>query len=213
MSVRNLFYEELKKYDINPANVKGWEVLLDSVEGPETLVVHLQNPNWPTDYDPQFVTKDPNIIRYAQISRKDIPLDSELSREQLLKRLFMTVRVYGGENREYLKLANMDYPQFMETLESRTSPEIATAIEMLETKYGINSHPETYLDYLNIRAYSELTRRFGSIPHSDFSEETGMWSTQDWADYYAHIYSEDASEDTVDPVIFWFTHKGPKLTT
>jgi len=148
MSTRNAFYEELERYGIDTSAVSKVEIKKGS-----SLVVYANN-------IPVKIS-DPYLVRLAKLTTLDVPLDSELSREQLLKRLYGTMTVFKG--------MIMPFSKFVFQTANLSTKEIGENLEELEKKNLVAEQTKIYRDGLEIRICKKLTDDFG-ISFKDFEE-------------------------------------------
>jgi hypothetical protein len=142
MSVRDAVYEELERYGISPSRISRLVIKEGS-----RLLVYLKDERKPVKIE------DPYLVRLAKLSTLNLPLDFELSREQLLKRLYGIKTVFGG--------MRIPFSKFVAQNEKVSSRELAEELENLEKKYSVSEQCRIYREGLEVAILKRLTEMFG----------------------------------------------------
>jgi hypothetical protein len=168
MSTRNAFYEELERYGFDTLAISKVEI-----EKGSTLLVYIHNKPVPID--------DPSLVKLAKLATLNVPLDSELSREQLLKRLYGIATVFEGMTTPFSKfvIRNTHLP----------TKKIAEKLEDLEKRYLAGELSKIYQEGLKIRICKKLTYKHG-ISFKDFEEimEESYPTTENLLNVLATLY-------------------------
>ncbi|MDI6806476.1 MAG: hypothetical protein QMD14_01515 [Candidatus Aenigmarchaeota archaeon] len=149
MATRKAFYEELERYGIDISDISRIKI-----EKGSSVLIYVN--------EKRVRIKEPYIVKLAKLATLNIPLDSELTREQLLKRLYGIITVFKGES--------MRFSEFKRQKAKLSTEEIGKRLEELEKKYSVAEQTKIYRGGLEIRIYKKLVENFG-LSFRDFEEE------------------------------------------
>lgn len=169
MSTRGTFYEEIRRYGIDPSEV----VKVEFKKSKEGIKVVVHTTNKPiTIADSYFVT-------LAKAAALQAPLETLFSREYLLKRLYGITTVFEGKE--------MPFSEFALFNARLSTKEIAEKLEELERKYSVDEHLKEYKDMLKIRVYKKLALTHG-LSFKDFEKDNEEATTENLVDALAYFY-------------------------
>jgi len=179
MSVRNAFDEGLKKLGIDP-------IFISRVEIREGSKLYLH-----THYGAQINVKDPSMLPYllrtAKLSTLENPFE-ELTRDELVKRMYGTSVVFHG--------LNESYQEFKERMMYEPTQKIAKELARIEGTHV----DKNYQDCLRIQIQSDLIKKNGEerkklgiiLSFEKINEEMTNLTTENLLDALINIRSVKA---------------------
>lgn len=164
MSVRKALFEELEKMGIDPSIIQRVEI-----RGGSTLLAYIMD-------NQTLKIKDPYLIRLAKLTSlyetSDPSLDSNLSREEILGRLYGIGVVYKG--------TDIPFTEFCKKLVGKSNWELGQELDGLEEAHKID---DKHTEFLKIKLYGSLLKQGGfGMSFADFSQSTEKFSTEDVLD-------------------------------